>query len=66
MLELPLEMSIRHCGDHGQEGLAMGRETQCQRVFISDCFRSEGKGDLGVKGNVLIDNVDIFIFVLLQ
>lgn len=51
-------------GDRGQEGLAMGRETQCQRVLISDCFRSEGKGDLGVKGNVLIDNVDIFIFVL--
>lgn len=50
-------------GDRGQEGLAMGRETQCQRILISDCFRSEGKGDLGVKGNVLIDNVDIVIFL---
>lgn len=53
-------------GDCGQEGLAMVRKTQCQRVFISDRFRSEGKGDVGVKGTVLIDNVDIFIFVLLQ
>lgn len=53
-------------GDSGQEGLDMGRETQGRRVLVSDCFISEGKVTFGVKGSVLIDSVDIFIFVLLH